>query len=158
MYYNASSVCTGTLLLGTYLTTLYSSIQCTKRTKYTSRHQETLGKCHTPYLTIHTYTYRVCNQSNTTVSLVEQELLTLPKHLSSSPVFSGVRVARSLVFCVEFCRSLFVLFSIALSVLLRFTDSEYPFGILMFFLSLLKQRMPRSFKRKAHLTATHKER
>jgi hypothetical protein len=34
------------------------------------------------------------------VSLVEQELL--------NPIFSGVRVAWSLVFCVVFCRSLFV--------------------------------------------------
>ena len=31
------------------------------------------------------------------VPLVEQELLTLSEHLSSPPVFSGVRVARSLV-------------------------------------------------------------
>jgi hypothetical protein len=34
------------------------------------------------------------------VSLVEQELLTLPEHLSSPPVFSGVRVTRSLILCV----------------------------------------------------------
>jgi hypothetical protein len=34
------------------------------------------------------------------VPLVEQELLTLPGHASSPPVFSGVRVTRSLVFCV----------------------------------------------------------
>jgi hypothetical protein len=34
------------------------------------------------------------------VSLVEQELIFLLEHLSSLPVFSGVRVARSLVFCV----------------------------------------------------------
>jgi hypothetical protein len=33
---------------------------------------------------------------------VEQELLTLPEHLSSPPVFSGVRVTRSLVLCVCF--------------------------------------------------------
>jgi hypothetical protein len=39
---------------------------------------------------------------------VEQELLTLPEHLSSPPVFSGVRVTRSLVFSVVFCRSLCV--------------------------------------------------
>ena len=32
--------------------------------------------------------------------LVEQELLTLPEPLSSPPVFSGVRVTRSLVLCV----------------------------------------------------------
>ena len=34
------------------------------------------------------------------MSLVEQELLTLPEHLSSPPVFSGVRVTRSLVLYV----------------------------------------------------------
>ena len=39
--------------------------------------------------------------------LMEQELLTLPEHLSSSPVFSGVRVTRS-CFMYIFCRSLFV--------------------------------------------------
>ena len=36
------------------------------------------------------------------MSLVEQELLTLLEHLSSPPVFSGVRVTRSLVLCVCF--------------------------------------------------------
>jgi hypothetical protein len=34
---------------------------------------------------------------------VEQELATSPEHLSSLPVFSVVRVTRSLVFCVVFC-------------------------------------------------------
>ena len=34
--------------------------------------------------------------------LVEQELLTLPDHLSSPPVFSEVRVTPSLVLCVCF--------------------------------------------------------
>ena len=36
------------------------------------------------------------------VPLVEQEQRTLPKHLSSSTVFSGVRVTRVLVLCVCF--------------------------------------------------------
>ena len=47
-----------------------------------------------------------------------------------TPAFSGVRVTRSLVFCVVFCRSLFVLFllTIVLSVL-RITASDYPFGV-----------------------------
>ena len=36
------------------------------------------------------------------VPLVEQELITLPEHLSSPPVFSGVRVTRSLVLYVCF--------------------------------------------------------
>ena len=44
------------------------------------------------------------------VPLVEQELLTFPEHLSSPPVFSGVRITRSLVLyvcfvyrCLPFC-------------------------------------------------------
>jgi hypothetical protein len=42
------------------------------------------------------------------VALVEQALRTLPEHLRLSPVFSVVSVAQSSVFCVVFCRSLFV--------------------------------------------------
>jgi hypothetical protein len=34
---------------------------------------------------------------------VKQELLTLPELMSSPPVVSAVRVARSLVLCVVFC-------------------------------------------------------
>jgi hypothetical protein len=51
------------------------------------------------------------------VSLVEQELLTLPEHMRSTRVFS---------FICMFCWS-FVLFllAIALSVLLRYTDYDY---------------------------------
>jgi hypothetical protein len=45
------------------------------------------------------------------VSHVEQELLTLPEHLSSPSVFSVVRAAQSLVFCVMFCRSSFAFLS-----------------------------------------------
>ena len=95
--------------------------------------------------------------------LVEQELPTLPEHRSSTPVFSGVRVTRSLVLCVclSFCTfsfdlcvvcsssfdhvvmsvlplltivmSVLPLLTIVLSVLLRFTDSHYPFGIIKLF-------------------------
>ena len=36
------------------------------------------------------------------VSLVEEELLTFPEHLSSAPVFIAVRVTRSLALCVCF--------------------------------------------------------
>ena len=43
--------------------------------------------------------------------LQEQELLTLHKNLTSPPVFSGIHVIQSLVFCVVFCRSLFVFFT-----------------------------------------------
>ena len=43
------------------------------------------------------------------VPLVEQELPTLPEHMNSPPVFSGDRIARTLVQCVVLCGSLFVL-------------------------------------------------
>ena len=44
------------------------------------------------------------------VPKLEQELLTLPEHLISSPCFSGVRVAQSICFfCVVFCWPLFIL-------------------------------------------------
>ena len=39
---------------------------------------------------------------NARCSLVEQEPPTLPEHMSSPPVFSGVRVTWSLVLCVCF--------------------------------------------------------
>jgi len=49
------------------------------------------------------YDVRVIQQLTRRVSLVDQELLALPKHLISPSGFSGVRVAQSSVFC----RSLF---------------------------------------------------
>jgi hypothetical protein len=55
------------------------------------------------------------------VPLVERELLTLPEHMSLHLSF----VALTLVFCLVFCRSLFVLLAIAFSVI-RFTSSDYP--------------------------------
>ena len=45
------------------------------------------------------------------VPLVVQELIILPEHLGATLVFSGVRFAPSLVFCVIFCRSLFIVLS-----------------------------------------------
>jgi len=65
------------------------------------------------------------------MSRVEEDLLTLPEHLSSSSVFSRVFVARSLVFSVDRCLSFF-LFAIVLSVL-RITVSDYFFGIFKLF-------------------------
>ena len=53
-------------------------------------------------------------------------MLTLPEHLSSPSVFSGVRVTQSLVLCVcfvdrclSFCPFVLLLLAIALSVLLQ---------------------------------------
>ena len=44
------------------------------------------------------------------VPLVEQELLTLPEHISSITEFGGIRVTRSLFLCIMRCRSLCVPF------------------------------------------------
>jgi len=71
---------------------------------------------------------------------VGQELLTLPEHLNSPPVFSGVHVTRSLVLFV--CFVIIMAFStfflaIAVSVLLRYKDSDCPFSIFKLFLSEL---------------------
>jgi hypothetical protein len=38
------------------------------------------------------------------VSHVEQEPLTLPEHMGSTPGFNGFNVARFLAFCVMFCK------------------------------------------------------
>ena len=68
------------------------------------------------------------------------KLLTLPEHLSSPPVFSGVRVTRSLVLCVCFVdRSLsFCLFSFGHCVVC--SSSIYGFCLPLWYLqTLLKQ-------------------
>ena len=83
------------------------------------------------------------------VPLLKQELLTLPEHMRSLQVFSGVRVTRSLVLYLCFVLLCFFFWSlcclffldvriliaslvslvIVLSVLFRYTDSDCPFGI-----------------------------
>jgi len=68
------------------------------------------------------------------MSLMMQEIFTLPGHMSSPLVPCVIRVAQSLVFYAVFCRPLFLLLSfvflaIVLSVRLRYTASNYRFGI-----------------------------
>jgi uncharacterized membrane protein YjdF len=65
---------------------------------------------------------RVVKQITRRVSYVNQELLNL---------FSGIHVARSLVFCIMLCRSLFVILAIAWFAL-RFPTSDYPFRVFNF--------------------------
>jgi len=71
---------------------------------------------------------------------VKQQLSTLPEHLIATPVyFSVVHVAESLVFCVVFCRSLFLCFlllTIILHVLL-FKASDYLSGTFKLFVEHL---------------------
>jgi len=75
------------------------------------------------------------------VPLVEQELLTLQDHLSSSPVFSGVRVTQSLILCVwfvdrclSFCRFSFGHCVFCSSLIYRFWLP--PFGIFKLFFKM----------------------
>jgi len=65
---------------------------------------------------------------------------TLPEHLSLPLVFSRLFLTRTLVLCVcfvdrclSFCPFVLSLLVIVLSVLLRFTDSDYHFGIFKLF-------------------------
>jgi hypothetical protein len=68
------------------------------------------------------------------VPLVEHELLNFPDHLSSHLVFCGVRVTRSLVFCVVFCRLMFDLLSFFFWPLccLSFYDLQILIALLVF--------------------------
>jgi hypothetical protein len=59
------------------------------------------------------------------------------------PVFSGVRVTRSLVLYVCFVDRFFLL-AIVLSVLLRYTNSDCPFGIFKLFFHIRISRLKRS--------------
>jgi hypothetical protein len=47
---------------------------------------------------------------------VDQDLRTIPDHMSSPPVLIDVSVAQSLGLCVVFCRSLFILFHLIIVV------------------------------------------
>ena len=59
---------------------------------------------------------------------VEKELLTFPEHTSSPQVFSGVRVAQSLICCVVFCGSLsFCTFSFSHCVVVCFVILSFFF-------------------------------
>ena len=68
------------------------------------------------------------------ISATLAELLTLLEHQNSPQFLIGVRIAQYLVFHVMICRSLFVLFLFA--IVLRFTASDYPFGIFKLFLAV----------------------
>ena len=71
--------------------------------------------------------------------LVEQECLTIPGHPNPPPpppgFFRRFRVARSLVFCVVFCRSFIFLLSFVFYPLYCLS-SDYPSAILKHFLIL----------------------
>ena len=87
------------------------------------------------------------------VPLVDQELLTLPEHMSSPPGFSGVRVTRSLVLYVCFvdrCLS-FCTFSLGHCVVC--SSSTYGFWLPLWYLQTL---LITNSKLKKHTDQTRK--
>ena len=80
---------------------------------------------------------------------VEQEMPTVPEHMSSLSVFSGIHIERSFVFCVMFCRSLFVLLLFfLLTIMLSVLSSIYGFWLHLWYLlnSYLIERTDTSIK------------
>jgi len=71
------------------------------------------------------------------VPLVEQELLTLPEHLSSPLVFSGVRVTRSLVLCVCFVDHCLSLCPFSFSHCVVCPSAIYWFWLFLWYLQTL---------------------
>jgi hypothetical protein len=86
-------------------------------------------RTHFPVLSLFMTYHRFVTRLTRRVWLAEQELLTLPEHLSLPLIFSEVRVTKFLVLCVcfvdrylSYCPFLLVFM---LSVLLRYMDSDY---------------------------------
>ena len=90
--------------------------------------------------------YLVGNANNyellcsTTMPLVEQELLTLPKHLHSPPVFSEIPVTRSLVLYVYFVDSCFSFCTFSIDHCVVCPSSIYGFWLLLWYLQTLLLR------------------
>ena len=74
------------------------------------------------------------------VSLVEQELLPLPEHLNSPPVFSGVRVTRSLVLYVCFVDRCLSFYSFSFGHCVACFSSIYGFWLILWYLQILLTR------------------
>jgi hypothetical protein len=67
------------------------------------------------YYSEHDFNIKRCSSRLTVtkrMSLIEQELHIIPESMTSLSVLSRVRVAQFIVFCVTFCRSLFLLLSL----------------------------------------------
>jgi hypothetical protein len=75
------------------------------------------------------------------VLLVEQNLLTLPEHLGSPPVISGVRVTRSLVLCVCFVDRCLSFFTFSFGHCVVCSSSIYGFWLPLWYLQTLLNTM-----------------
>ena len=71
------------------------------------------------------------------VPLVELEMLTLPEHLRSLPVFSGVCVTRSLVLCVCFVDRCFTFCTFSFGHCVVCSSSIYGFWLSLWYLQTL---------------------
>jgi hypothetical protein len=87
---------------------------------------------------------------------VKQEQPTLPEHMGSPPVFSGVRVTRCLVLCVCFvdhCLSFFLSFATVLSAI-HFFVSDYPLDMFKFSDNLLVSEIGETYYLLLSINAT----
>jgi hypothetical protein len=75
------------------------------------------------------------------VPLVEQELLTLPEHLSSPPVFTRVRVTRSLVLYVCFVDRCLFFCTFSFGHCVVYSSSIYGFWLPIWYLQTLLKDM-----------------
>ena len=105
-----------------------------------------VNKCLNPFelILVHVNTSNRCNNTfvsftRNTTGVISGAGTACPSEAHEFiPGFSAVPVARSLLFSVVFCRSLFVLmsvflFTIVLFAHLQFTDTDYLFGIFKLF-------------------------
>jgi protein-S-isoprenylcysteine O-methyltransferase Ste14 len=89
------------------------------------------------------------------VSLVKQELLPLPEHLSSSPIFSGVGVAPYLVFCVFFVNRCLSFCPFSLGHCVVYSSSIYGFWLPLWCLRTLPTDIINKKKQQQNTKQTH---
>jgi hypothetical protein len=91
-----------------------------------------------PFLSSFMTCHRVCNSINTTGATSEAGTAYLfAEHLSSSPVFSGVRVTRSLVLCACFVDRCLSFCTLSFGHCVVCSSSIYGFWLLLWYLQTL---------------------
>ena len=90
------------------------------------------------------------------MSLVERELPTLPEHLSSLPVFNGVRVTRSLVLCVCFVDGCLPFCTFSFGHCVVCSSSIYGFWLPLWYLQNLLVSLNKSVRNSFHFILSAK--
>jgi hypothetical protein len=85
------------------------------------------------FMTYHRFVTRLTRR----MPLVERELLTLPAHLNSLPVLSGVRITRSLVLCVCFVDRYLSFCTFSFDHCVVCSSSIYGFWLHLWYLQLI---------------------